>query len=119
MMRAGLHRDLDAIPDDARREYRERLIGGCAERPAVPDVEGGAVQRADQTSAAQTAFAEPREGMGADIVERMHAVLRSAHHDLPAADHVRSHRAFGYFRERNGQGFGGGDSGYAYVSSES
>ena len=64
---------------------------GGREHAAVADIERRAVQRAHQPRRAQPSFAQARVRMGADVVEREHALARVADDELAAAraSHVR------------------------------
>jgi hypothetical protein len=71
----------------------ERGDGRCAEHRAVADVERGAVQRADQATAAQAALAHARVGVRTDIIEREPALARMTDDDLAPFKGERAHLA--------------------------
>src|SRR5208283_5332132 len=88
-------RDLEVAVDEADFMPGERLRRRCAEHLARAAVEGGAVQGADHPHAAQSPLVEAREGVAADVVERVEALARVADQDLARADELAPHLAFG------------------------
>lgn len=96
------HRDFDAVIDDRNGMRGEGSRRGRTQRAAVPDIEGGAMKRTDEPTAAQAPLVEPRIGVCADIVDGKHTALGIADDDLAATRRAGMHLSFGQVREREG-----------------
>ena len=71
---------------DPHAMRRQRLCSRCSEYAAVAHIKRGAVQRADQPYAAQSAFAQARVCVRADVIECVQAVFAVADHEFTAID---------------------------------
>jgi len=88
-----IERHLDHAVDDAHLVDCERARRGTREHAPAGDVERRAMQRADQSRAAQSSFAHLRVGMRAHVVERMQAGGRAADDERTALDRAGEHAA--------------------------
>jgi hypothetical protein len=69
----------------------ERPRRRCTECATVSHVEGGTMQRTDESGTAQPAFVQSRICMAAYVIDREYAVFRAAHHDLPIRERPCAH----------------------------